>query len=45
MTAVSGSFDVKVKAVVGWTTGHPTWPDGLRAWAAEDQGSNTPEAA
>jgi hypothetical protein len=45
MTAAGGSSDAKAKAVLGWTSGHPTWPYGIRAWAAEDQRSNTLEAA
>jgi hypothetical protein len=44
MTAASGSSNAKAKAVLGWTSGHPTWRDGCRAWPAEDQGSNTREA-
>ena len=45
ITAAGGSSDAKAKVARGWTSGHPAGPDGSRAWAAEDQGSNTREAA
>ena len=45
MTTASGSADVKAKAVLGWTRGHPTWRDGFPTWAAEAQRSNTRKAA
>jgi hypothetical protein len=45
MTTASGSADVKAKAMLGWTRGHPTWRDGFPTWAAQAQGSNTRKAA
>jgi hypothetical protein len=40
MAGASGSSNAKTKEVLGRTPGYPTWPDGLRAWAAENQASN-----
>lgn len=45
MTQTRGSSNSKAKAVLGWAPRYASWREGFRSWVAEEQASNTWEAA